>query len=836
MDSNLAIFSLEHTYLVNSHPGIYESSTGLWQDHLEWSRALIPYNVLDHAQENIRVIDNVSRLRLTIMNLNHNGMSETNHIKLIEPQLNNQLITISINGNEVFVNNSRTEILKTFKTVGFRKLTLASGELKAVGSNFIQHLNSIALRSNVEIMISEYETDFKGLNAKSEKDYIYILGDTINLSLAETHVQILIDTLLKNCFLDQVQIPRSMVPCLGGAGLNSLSELTHELKIKLYLPDLSHVFATHEESVSNSQISIWMTGDRIAELSMAKKSLLDFTSLVEARQTNSDKVYVQEVQVCRDKLDLISLYHQRDVFSIMLKHGTYIRKSYSLESRNQAMFVKGLTPSSVRESIMGISALSCGLYHLDITFSRVPPTADLEYYLISLINSKRTCVLIHNQYGISFLGAKREIHMLLKELVTNLKDHQYFYKALNKDMGGLQVSLKMELANDQKDFLSGKKNGKIIKILNQLGNVPKVSFLRLSNLNFIIELSVKVNSGIKSKQVVTAFDLLLRTISLIEMEFPAEMQFNIPEVFHKSLIGNGGAIIQSILKKYNVFIKFSRYGVSSDLNADSDDMMNVLNPFLFKRDSNVLIKCPMKNLRSIMFVKHEIDQLVHQCWHNRSLSFNGISVIYNTIQFRLLKSHYLLLIKEAKFNLHFVSDLEQEFSTFIDFPNSIDAFGGENSVMITIKGNDSKARLCAGKMAGYLPRSFGIDVHGEYGKLEDDVSSTNVNFRENIIIPFRLLLQTELIVELSMQVQEHGSFHRITLSSFSDQGLTMAASELSQYLREKSFLIVDHRSAAFNPIVSIDEKPLGVITNQKSNGDVRPSFLRRLLTCGRIAR
>ncbi|GEQ70287.1 hypothetical protein JCM33374_g3963 [Metschnikowia sp. JCM 33374] len=816
MDSNLVIFSLEYTYLVKSQQSIFESKTGLWQDHSEWSAALIPYNTLDKNQhEDIRVIDNMSRLRGTVMTLNHNGMGDINHIKLVEPQLNNQLITISINGNETFVNNSRSEILKSFNTVGYKKLALTPGELKAIGTNFLQRLDSIALRQGVEIMISEYESNFSGQCMKSDTTFIYVLGDKNKLSSAETNVRVLVDSLLDGCFIDRISVPLPVIPYVGGAGLTNFTELTRESRVRVYLPSMNNSLSSPEFLQNNGEMSIWLTSKRIAELSSTKKVLSDLLSLVDPRESTTAKTFTQEIEISKEKLDLITLYHESDVCSIMLKHGTYVQKSSGIGK--QTIIVQGQTPSSVQESAADLSSLSCQLYHLELIFPRGPSSADLEYYLINLINHKRTCVLTYNEHGMSILAAKKEIHSLLKELVTELKNNHFFSKIFGEKDLELNLALNMELANEQKDFLSGKKNGKIIKILNQLGNVPTIEFSRLNNYNFAIRSGVRVGTGNRNKQMGTAFDLLIRTMNLIEMEYPAELQFHIPEVFHKSLIGNGGSIIQAIMKKYNVFIKFSRTGGSElPLEGSDSDSENII--FSFKRSNNVLIKCPMKNSKHIMFVKYEIDQLVQQCCQNKSLSFNGISVIYNTAKFRLLKSHYLLLTRKMNFNMRFVSDLENEFSTFIDFPKSIDAFEGQNSVIITIKGNDSKPRCCAEKMAEYLPRSFEIEIPCTTERFDNIISPRNQDFKDNIIIPFRLLLQTEFIIEPPSLKQDSGLSHKIILSSYDQHELATAVSELTQYLRELDFMILEKQEANLNPIISIDEvAPATKLSPNKAN-------------------
>lgn len=800
MDLNLVILSLEYTYLVTSLVGQYESNCGLWQGQLEWSRALIPYTILSkQCPDSMRIIDNLGRLRDTVLKLNHNGMDSTNHVKLVEPQLNNQLVTVSINGNETFVNNSRTELLRAYRPVGYKRIALAPGELKAVGPNFLQRLNGVAAKCQVEYVVSSENTTFKGDAAPSDTAWVYLLGSTDSLNCAEAETRILIDTMLNGCFIDRVRVPLSMIPSLGGANLANFTELARELNINIHLPSLMPQVYNSQLLESNGDMSIWVTLQRVPEIILTKNILADLIAVVDPRST---LLYTQEIEMPRDKLDLISLYHQNAVLALMFKHGTYIQLPSLGEAANNVVVVQGQTKDAVHATAQEVSALSCDFYNLHVRFLRGPVSADFEYYLINLINLKKTCILTYNEHGMSIVGNKNEIHLLLSELVSELQNSVFFTQFVNESDTKFQITVSMELSNDQKEFLSGKKNGKIVKILNQLGHVPTIKFKYLNNYNFLINLSIRVGAGIKDKQILSVFDLLIKTINLIELELPAEMQFNIPEVFHKSIIGNGGSIIQSIMKKYNVFIKFS----SDSHNArsprkDVPSAERIL--YSLRRNNNVLIKCPTKNLRNIALVKYEIDQLVAQCCQHNTLSLNGILVTYNTVEFRLLKSHYLMLIRTNNYNLRFINDLEAEFGTFIDFPTSLSAFEGRSSLVFAIKGNDTRARQCGEKLASLLPKLYEFQIPYCPGKFDELLSEHNQEFREKVIIPFRLLLGIELVAHTTSGPDT--ASHQLILSSYNDEKLAEAVGQMTHHLRDNRFLIADKNVLDFDAIVSVSE-------------------------------
>lgn len=809
MDLNVVILTLQYSYLVKPLLALHESSTGLWQNHDECSQTLLPYTILSkHGQQKVRILDNMAKLRDTIMMLNNNGIGEENHIKLIEPQLGNKLITISINGNETFINNSRIEILKVYQSVDFRQISLSTSQFEKVDSNFIQRVDDIAKRRNVEILIDNIETDFNGQAQVSNTTSVFVLGSVDDLTVAETEVRVLVDTLLDGCLVDCITLPLSLIPSLGGERLANFSEIAHQLNVNIYLPYLMPHLSYSSSLESNDNMPVWLTSKKIPELLLARDILTNLIDVVDPRKNTETKLFTQEIEFSKEKLDLISLYHQNDILSIMLKFGTFIQLPSLGEARNNKIIVQGQTEEAVRETAMEVSGLGTQFYCLDIKFLKGPTSADFEYYLINLINLKKTCILTYNKNGISIVGSKGEIKMLLEELVSDLQSSIFFTNLVNESETKFQMVLVMELSNQHKEFLSGKKNGKVIKILNQLGHIPSIKFKYLNSYNFLINTSIRVGAGLKNKQVLSVFDLLVKSVNLVEMELPAEMQFNIPEVFHKSIIGNGGSIIQSIMKKYNVFIKFSSSSHGGKKKSEEAEKERIL--FKFKRNNNVLVKCPMKNLKNILFVKYELDLLMSQCCQNRCPSLNGVAATYNTVRFKLLKSHYLMLIEKHKFDLRFVSELESEFNTFIEFPTSLQDFNGLDKLEISIKGSDAKAKQCAQKLADMLPKSYEFQITYCPGKFDELISEQNPDFREKVIIPFKLLLGAELVTSTSSvsapsvgtPAQIPTAFHQVIVSSYDDASQQRAVTELTAYLREMKFLILEKQDLKFDPIIA----------------------------------
>lgn len=106
-----------------------------------------------------------------------------------------------------------------------------------------------------------------------------------------------------------------------------------------------------------------------------------------------------------------------------------------------------------------------------------------------------------------------------------------------------QIRVKIELANEHKEFVSGKKNGKINKIMGQ-SNV-QIMFDNFGEYNFNIDVCG------------STYDSMKQGLSLVEQEMPASISFHVPDQYHKRIIGIGGQHIQRIMKKHSVFVKFS---------------------------------------------------------------------------------------------------------------------------------------------------------------------------------------------------------------------------------------------------------------------------------------
>jgi hypothetical protein len=168
-----------------------------------------------------------------------------------------------------------------------------------------------------------------------------------------------------------------------------------------------------------------------------------------------------------------------------------------------------------------------------------------------------------------------------------------------------QMRVKIELANEHKEFVSGKKNGKINKIMGQSKSSPQN--LRISlfthtsgNVQIIFDGFNEYNFYIDVCG--TQYEATKNGLDLVEQEMPASISFHVPDQYHKRIIGIGGQHIQRIMKKYSVFVKFSNAMDRGGIAKEDDDI----------KIDNVICRTPARNAQSLDLVKQEIMDMVEK--------------------------------------------------------------------------------------------------------------------------------------------------------------------------------------------------------------------------------
>lgn len=170
-----------------------------------------------------------------------------------------------------------------------------------------------------------------------------------------------------------------------------------------------------------------------------------------------------------------------------------------------------------------------------------------------------------------------------------------------------QIRVKIELANEHKEFVSGKKNGKINKIMGQ-SMLPMMCLRKYQPLISLITGNVQIIfDGFNEYNFYidvcgAQYDATKNGLDLVEQEMPASISFHVPDQYHKRIIGIGGQHIQRIMKKYSVFVKFSNAMDRGGIGKEDDDV----------KVDNVICRTPARNAQSLDMVKQEIMDMVEK--------------------------------------------------------------------------------------------------------------------------------------------------------------------------------------------------------------------------------
>ncbi|OJJ47222.1 hypothetical protein ASPZODRAFT_65713, partial [Penicilliopsis zonata CBS 506.65] len=224
-----------------------------------------------------------------------------------------------------------------------------------------------------------------------------------------------------------------------------------------------------------------------------------------------------------------------------------------------------------------------------------------------------------------------------------------------------QMRVKIELANEHKEFVSGKKNGKINKIMGQ-SNV-QIIFDGFNEYNFYIDVCGNQYESTKNG------------LDLVEQEMPASISFHVPDQYHKRIIGIGGQHIQRIMKKYSVFVKFSNAMDRGGMGKEDDDI----------KVDNVICRTPARNAQSLDLVKQEIMDMVEKV----DAEYVSERVVIN----RLYHRELLTRLSE-------IEELEKKWNCKIEFPSTELA-----SDVVSISGPEYQVPQAVDALLGMVPEN-----------------------------------------------------------------------------------------------------------------------------------
>ncbi|KAI8340718.1 hypothetical protein BC941DRAFT_347623 [Chlamydoabsidia padenii] len=380
---------------------------------------------------------------------------------------------------------------------------------------------------------------------------------------------------------DVVYMPLKFQYLIGGRKRTGLHPIIEETCTNIYFPSPFAAATVTGEDEDDS--AIYITGEP-ANVARVKDMLNKLAS------QKAKSMYHKSVKMVAQKLDWMLLHRKDEVRKIMHDNGSFVGFP-PLGSGEDSISVYAENRVNAERTLRAINFVATGIYeaifyfndHDGIIFNGgashcfFDSTSNLASMVSQLSQVSGAQVVYKMEPGcIEVMGTERAIRNVYQRL-----QEMAFLKPFHQG-----TIFRVESANEQRDFISGKKNGKINKIMKTSG--AKIRFLPMaSDYNFVIE----VDS--------TSFTKVLDGLTLLQEELPAEISFFVPEAYHKRIIGVGGKNIQRIMKKYGVYVKFSNTEEFASLGGYYDN------------EDNVVARTPMKNQINLDNLRHAVMELIH---------------------------------------------------------------------------------------------------------------------------------------------------------------------------------------------------------------------------------
>ncbi|KAF8895055.1 cytoplasmic protein [Gymnopilus junonius] len=474
---------------------------------------------------------------------------------------------------------------------------------------------------------------------------LVITGTEDAVDLARVRLLVMLDE-LSGLHSEICEIDHKLHAIVAGRKRNMLQTIQEETATNIYYPsplqDLigPDLNAAGSTGARNSNV-IWITGEFFG-VQRARDMLFQVAA------TKGKSVISRDTAILPRKLDWMVTDRAEDLKSIMSDNATFIQFP-PLGSSTSLITVYGDHRVNIQRTIRSIMQLACQYYVgsfwlLPVQFNALLPPANLNTStitaLLKQISTATGAEVVFKSMCFEMHGLEQEVRAAVN-MILELDIIKAFHH---------EIRFQIELSNEHRDFISGKKNGKINKIM-QTTNV-KIKFETFNDHNFLIDIAGPDNS-------------VLQGLTLLQEELPAEISFHVPEGYHKRIIGVGGRSIQRIMKKYGVYVKFSNAEEFAALGGynDNDDNVNAINLENLKQSVMELVNPKDKD-----FVNETVS--IPRRYHRTLLGEKSI----------------------------FIHDIETKTNSRVRFPDKETA-----SDVVTIFGPESQVQIAATMLLDHVP-------------------------------------------------------------------------------------------------------------------------------------
>jgi hypothetical protein len=480
---------------------------------------------------------------------------------------------------------------------------------------------------------------------------LVITGAGDSVDMARVRLLVMLDE-LSGLHSEMCEIDKKLHTIIAGRKRSALQSIQEETATNIYLPSPLQGHLGPELSppnlTDNMGRTIWITGEFFG-FQRARDMLY------QASTTKAKSIISRDTAILPRKLDWMVTDRPEDLKSIMHDNATFIHFP-PLGSSTSLISVYGDHRVNIQRTIRSIMQLACQFYVgsfwlLPVQFNALlpPPTLNPSQVstLIKQISLTTGAEVVFKSMCFELHGLEHEVRAAVG-MIMELDIIKAFHH---------EIRFQIELSNEHREFISGKKNGKINKIM-QTTNV-KIKFETFNDHNFLIDISGPDGA-------------VLQGLTLLQEELPAEISFHVPEAYHKRIIGVGGRSIQRIMKKYGVYVKFSNAEEFAALGGYNDN------------DDNVIARTPAKNALNLDNLKQSVMELVNpkdKDFVNETLSIPR-------------RYHRTLLGEKAIF----IHDIETKTNSQVRFPDKETA-----SDVVTIFGPESQVQIAAAMLLDHVP-------------------------------------------------------------------------------------------------------------------------------------
>ncbi|KDN50826.1 hypothetical protein K437DRAFT_60175 [Tilletiaria anomala UBC 951] len=529
----------------------------------------------------------------------------------------------------------------------------SGGTIEVLKPEVRKRLDEIAALTHAHIAIVSHESRGVelGYGLETERNVeLVITGSVESIELARVRLLVFLDE-LNGLHSEACELDYKLHNIIGGRKRCVIQTIQEETAANIYFPScFSGVLGPSANGdLLAQQNTVYITGEYFSV--QRARDMLFQVSL-----HKSKCIISRDTAILPRKLDWLLTERMDELKTIVTDNGTFISFP-PLGMQSSLITVFGDNRVSIERTIRSVMALVSQYYVASIWL--IPTGFDVFMAQQMLNVAQVTPALKHisttSGAELVFKSNCFEVHGLegeVRSAVAQLLDLD-LVKPFN-----FEVRFQIELASEHRDFISGKKNGKINKIMKQCN--ARIKFETFNEYNFLIDVSGNDRTS------------ALQGLSFLQEELPAEISFHVPEAYHKRIIGVGGKNIQRIMKKYGVYVKFSNAEEFAALGG------------YFDNEDNVVARTPAKNAINLEHLKQSVMEMVSPKDKDYTLETIPIARRY----------HRTLLGEKGVF----LRDIESKTSTAIRFPPCETA-----SDLVSIFGPESQLHIAAQMLLEHVP-------------------------------------------------------------------------------------------------------------------------------------